>query len=296
MSSELLRFLRRALRQGTWPFLQRYSTFPRILTLGPVELESAGTTAVHVLLCERDVVMLHWMLRSLLSVWSKPFRVVIHDDGSLSRETIASLRATFIGIEVIGAKEAESRMAVLLCDYPGLLRWWPTTHWAKKALDVYLLADSKYMILLDADVLFFGEPSSLFAEESASTWMRDSSYMLDIESQASVGLFGGHPLPPLNAGVGRIERARFDLDLAAALLEVVPRPSNDMVFHAVMTAQRGDFELLPDAYDCGLESGLKGVLVRHYTNPVRFWYYEEGIPHAARNLNLPQSRWSRERI
>jgi hypothetical protein len=71
---------------------------------------------------------------------------------------------------------------------------------------------------LDSDVLFFGEPSTLF-EEGTSAWMRDSSYMLDIESQASVGLFGGHPLPPLNAGVGRIERARFDLDLAAALLE-----------------------------------------------------------------------------
>lgn len=240
--------------------------------------------------------MFHWMLRSLLSLWLKPFRVVIHDDGSLSKETIASLRETFVGIEVIGAKEAEARMAVLLCNHPGLMRWWPTTHWAKKALDVYLLGDSKYMILLDADVLFFGEPSTLFAEEGTSAWMRDSSYMLDIESQASVGLFGGHPLPPLNAGVGRIERARFDLDLAAALLEVVPRPSNDMVFHAVMTAQREDFELLPDAYDCGLESGLKGVLVRHYTNPVRFWYYEEGIPRAARNLELPLSRWSRERI
>lgn len=296
MSSEPVRFLRRALRQGAWPLLQRYSTFPGILTLGPVELASAGATAVHILLCERDVVMFHWMLRSLLSVWFRPFRVVVHDDGSLSKETIASLRRTFVGIEVVGAQEAEARMAVLLRNHPGLLQWWPTTHWAKKALDVYLLGNSKYMILLDADVLFFGEPSTLFAEVGTSAWMRDSSYMLDIESQASVGLFGGHPLPPLNAGVGRIERARFDLDLAAALLKAVPRPSNDMVFHALMTAQREDFELLPDAYDCGLESGLKGVLVRHYTNPVRFWYYEEGIPRAARNLALPLSRWSRERI
>lgn len=296
MTPEFFRFLRRGVRQGAWPLLQRYSTFSRILALPPVELGRESKTGVHVLLCERDVVMFHWMLRSLLSVWKKPFRVVVHDDGSLSRAAAARLRETFVGIEIIGAGEAQERMATLLRNHAGLKAWWLTSHWAKKALDVYLLGESKYMVLLDADVLFFGSPDSLFEEADTSVWMRDSSYMLDMKATESVRYFGGHPLPPLNAGVGRIERSRFNLDLAAALLDRVPRPSNDMVFHAVMTAQREDFELLSDSYDCGLESGLRGVLVRHYTNPVRFWFFEEGIPRVAKNLGLSQGRWLRERI
>lgn len=296
MLRNLLRFTKRSVRQGLWPLLQRYVVLRKILSLPPAKLDTESSFCVHVLLCERDVIMFHWMLRSLLTVWRGPFQVMVHDDGSLTKKSIAAINASFPGVDVVEKREAATRMAEALNGHAELLEWWRASHWAQKALDVYMLGNSRYMVLLDADLLFLGNPSELFTEESTSVWMRDSSYMLDIEPQESVARFGGHPLPALNAGLGRIERSRFRLDLAEKLLRHLRTPSNDMVFHALMTAQKSDFRLLPTTYDCSLECGLKGVIARHYTNPVRFWYYEEGVPRVAKRLGLRLHPWMRERI
>ncbi len=296
MIRDLLRFSKRGARQGSWALLQRYVVLRRILSLPPAKLDVAGDICAHVLLCEKDAVMFHWLLRSLLNVWRGPFQVMVHDDGSLTQRSIASIRASFPGVEVVERREAAVRMSALLAGQDELLEWWRTSHWATKALDVYMLGNSRFVLILDPDLLFFGEPLELFVDQPTSIWMRDSSYMLDVDPQESVARFGGHPLPELNTGLGKIERSRFNLELAAKLLHHLRKPSNDMVFHALMTAQSADFRLLPSTYDCSLERGLKGVIARHYTNPVRFWYYEEGVPRVARNLGLRLHPWLRERI
>jgi hypothetical protein len=162
-------------------------------------------------------------------------------------------------------------------------------------VDVYLLGETPHVVLLDSDILFFADPEELFRDSPEAVWMRDSSYMLYVKPEESVRLFGGQPLPQLNSGVGRIERGRFSLDLAEALLAHLKVPRDDQTLHAVTTARRPAFGLLPDTYDCATERGLRGLVCKHYTNPFRFMYYEEGIPRAAKLLGLPLPRWLRER-
>jgi len=292
-----LAYLKRGLRQGSWPALQRFVVSKKVYDLPPVRLHTNSDTCVHVCLCEAHVTMLHWMLRSLIRHAEAPFRVIIHDDGSCSEKTRAGLMQKFEGLEFITRSEARKRVPPLLKNYPLLREWWPTNEGSinVKWLDAYLLGDSQIILLLDPDVLFFTNPGDLFEVNSRTLWMKDVCYMLEIAPEESVRLFGGHPLPPLNTGVGRIERCRFSLELAERVLRRLQKPRDDMTLHAVITAQGNDFSLLPPSYALATELGLNGIIAKHYTNPYRFWFFEEGVPRVARDLGLPLSRWLRER-
>lgn len=290
-------YVKRGLRQGSWPALQRYVVSKKIYHLPPVRLNTNSEFCVHVALCEAHATMLHWMLRSLLNHARTPFRVVIHDDGSCSETTRNQLEEKFQGLRFITRTEAARMIPPMLENYPLLKEWWPTTKCTihVKWLDAYLLSDSRFILFLDPDVLFFASPQELFEPISTTAWMQDVCYMLEVDAEESVRLFGGCPLPPLNTGLGRIERARFNLDVAQRVLHAIRKPQNDMTVHAVITAQTKEFMLLPPSYCVASQLGLGGVVAKHYTNPYRFWFYEEGIPRVARDLELPLSRWLRER-
>jgi hypothetical protein len=292
-----LSYLKRGLRQGSWPALQRFVVSRKIHGLPPVRLNTNSEFCVHVCLCEAHVTMFHWMLRSLIHHMQAPFRVTVHDDGSCSEKTRAELLEKFDGLQFIRRREAQELMMPLLEHHPLLQRWWPTNERTinVKWLDPYILGDSPFVIVLDPDVLFFRKPGELFEREPQCAWMRDCCYMLEIDSKESVRLFGGHPLPELNTGIGRIERSRFNLDVAEGVLRVLQKPRDDMTLHAVITARRNDFAFLRPAYKLATELGLDGVVAKHYTNPYRFWFYEEGIPRVARDMGLPLARWLRER-
>jgi len=260
-------------------------------------LQTSSDLCVHVHLCQAQATMLHWMLRSLIRHTQVPFRVMVHDDGSCSPETRSELLEKFEGLEFITRSEARERIPPLLKNHPLLRQWWPTTErsWNVKWIDAYLLGDSRFVLFLDPDVLFFANPTELFQRTSQTLWMEDICYMLEIDPQESVRLFGGYPLPPLNTGLGRIERCRFSLDMAERVLQVQREPRGEMTMHAVITAQRRDFSLLPSSYRIATELGLGSVIAKHYVTPYRFWFYEEGIPRVASDLGLPLGRWLRER-
>lgn len=293
---EVLRYLKRGfLRQATWPLLQRYVVAPSITKLPPVHVKPNSELGVHVRICESDAIMLHWSLRSLFNVCQLPFQLTIHDDGSCSEQTLRLFSEKFVGARVVKREEAARQILPNLANHPALRQWWPTTYRSLKWLDVYLLGDSRYIIFLDSDVLFFREPKELFQPCSKTVWMRDSTYTLHIKPEESITLFGGYPLPQLNSGLGRMERSRFNLDLAERVLKHLGRPQDDQTLNAVMTAQYPDYEFLPPSYDNATELGLEGKVAKHYTTPYRFWFYEEGIPRVAKQLDLPLHRWLKER-
>jgi len=293
--TELGRYFKRGIRQGLWPLQQRFIVAPKIMQLPPVELKTSNEFGVHVRICESDAIMLHWALRSLLNVVNIPFQLTIHDDGSCSEQTLSLLAEKFIGITIIKREDAAKRVLPLLKDYPTLLQWWPTTYRSLKWLDIYLLGNTRYIIFLDSDILFFQEPIELFRACPTTVWMQDSSYMLYVQPQESVELFGGYPLPQLNSGLGRMERSRFNLELAEKVLRHLKSPRDDQTLNAVITAQFSDHELLPSSYDCATALGLENKIAKHYTTPFRFWFYEEGIPRVSKLLNMPLHLWLQER-
>lgn len=290
------RFFKRALREGTWPLLQRLLVYPKVLRLPPVPLGSNPDFGVHVVVGEQHVLMAHWMIRTLHHFAGAVLDVTIHGDRTLTPKSAAGFSASFPGIRTIGWKATRDHVRDLLRWHPRLDRWSRQSAWALKGLDVYLLGSSRFVVLVDADVLFFGKPDPLFAATPGAVWMRDGSYALDLPPEAGRDLFGLCPFLQLNAGCGRIARSAFDLDLAERLLAHIGEPVGDQIIHAAMSARLADATLLPALeFNYVKERGLEGRIARHYTTPYRFLLIEEGVPRAARLLGLPLPAPLRER-
>lgn len=290
------RFFKRALRQGTWPLLQRLLVYPKVLRLPPVRFAGNATHAVHTVVRERDAIMAHWMLRTLHHFAPTPLSVTLHLDPTVSPGTARLVAERFPDARVVSHDEAMARVMPQLLGRSRLARWRESSAWAIKAVDTYLLGTSRWMISLDCDVLFFGPPLELFEESPAAAWMEDGNYALDVPPAAGVDGLGLRPLLPINTGVGRIERGLFEPAIAERVLGMVAEPVNDQLIHAALTAQVADAALLPRGpYNYVKERGLEGRIARHYTTPYRFLLIEEGVPRAARLLGLPLPAALRER-
>ena len=290
------RFFKRALRQGTWPLLQRLLVYPRVLGLPPVRFAGNPTHTVHTVVRERDAVMAHWMLRTLHHFAPAPLSVTLHLDPTVRPGTAALLAEKFSGLRIISYAEAMDRVMPALERFPRVKRWRETDLWGIKGLDTYLMGDSRWMLSVDCDVLFFAHPVPLFADSPQAAWMEDGNYALDLPPEAGPEWLGRRPLLALNAGFGRIERGLFDLAVAQKVLERVSNPVNDQVIHAAFTAHAADAALLPKReYNYVKEPGLEARIVRHYTTPYRFLMIEEGVPRVARILGIPLAPLLRER-
>ncbi|HPA19791.1 MAG TPA: hypothetical protein PLU30_18725 [Verrucomicrobiae bacterium] len=290
------RFFKRALRQGTWPLLQRLIVYPSVLKLPPIRFAGNTTHAVHTVVRERDAAMAHWMLRTLHQCAPAPLSVALHLDPTVRPGTAAKLAEKFPDARVISYAEARARVAPAIAGFPRLRRWVDSSPWAIKAVDTYLLGESRWLISVDCDVLFFGPPTSLFGDTPSAVWMEDGNYALDLPPEAGLDLLGLRPLMPINTGVGRIERRLFDPATAERVLERVPEPVNDQVVHAAITARAADATLLPTReYNYVKEPGLEDRIARHYTTPSRFLFVEEGVPRAARLIGMRLPPLLRER-
>ncbi len=280
MKSEFLRFARRALRQGSWPLLQRFVVCPKVLDLPPTECSSSADFSVHVLVCEKDAIMLHWSLRSLLRHASVPFQLHIHDDGSCSAETLAKFREKFHKAVVVSRQEAQNTISSRIGHLPELIGWWQRDYIAVKCIDFYLLGESKWVVVLDPDVLFFSDPVEVFVSHERALWMQDCFYSLYIDPEEARSRFGVIP-SQVNGGLGRMPRSSIDLSLLREVIRFKADSAiqqrgrerglpkyEDQTYHALLAARQTNHELLPATYQVATEPGLQHVIAKHYT-PLR---------------------------
>lgn len=308
MQTEIVRFIKRAVRQGTWPILQRYRVLRKILDLPQVSIPNEAEYEIHAMVCENDALMLHWALRSFLHHCDVPIGIVIHDDGTCSAETLERFRTAFVGAQIVPRAVAAETMARILSPHRGMFEWWKSNVAATKWIDCYCLGRAEQIIFLDSDVLFFARPSELFHLRESAVWMKDVAYMLHLDPEEVAANFGGAQPPQLNTGLGRVPRRWFDLEVACRVKELIRTPSvqsraiirglpkiDDMTFHAVITGVNGGGSYLSEAYAVATEPGLRSTVAKHYVCPQRFGFFEEGIPRVAKQLEVPLAHWLTER-
>lgn len=293
----VLSFLKRGARLGTWPLFQRYIVAPKVSKLPPVHVRKDPFFSVHTLLHRNDIIMYEWMLRSLLLHSSANFSVKVHEDGSFTDTDQKYLESKFPGIEIIRRKSSDEEVFKKIADYPAVTKYRKEHFWALKALDVYLLGTEKYMVLIDADVLFFSDPVELFTDDNSNFWMKDVAYNLGIPEATVREKLGTGPLKPMNAGLGRAMRNAVSLPTAESFLNIQANPVNDMIFHTLFCTRHSSLELLDnEKYMLQFKLQTQGVAAKHYVNPIRYWFWEEGVPRVATQLQLPLHRFLKERL
>jgi hypothetical protein len=167
---------------------------------------------VSTLLCHAHVDMALVCLGSLRSSLREPFRLRIHDDGTLAEED--RLRLAVLGSpEFVSRREADERIEPVIAGHPRSLAFRRSNPLALKLLDACLLAEGE-LLYCDSDVLFLRAVEGLFdaGGPQASVFMRDEQNAYSLRSWQ----LARHRLripARLNTGLFRFPRDRFDLDL-----------------------------------------------------------------------------------
>lgn len=175
------------------------------------------------LLCHAHVPMAMRCLGSLRRCHGPAFRLVIHDDGSLTDEDCARLQDALPGdMGFVRRAEADAALSSVLERYPACRRYRARGPMAIKLLDIPLLTGGGRLAYCDADILFL-RPFSGFHRVWDTT---DAPFIFarDLETVYSVRYFhvlGRRSLPfisRLNAGVMLVDTGRIDLDFIEHVL------------------------------------------------------------------------------
>lgn len=138
----------------------------------PVPCRPTADFEVHSLLGTRHVGMCLWAVKSFLASAGQAHRVVLHDDGTLSPRDVATLQAHLPGVRVILRAEADRLVRPLVARHEHLQGYrfatLARTDWGRrmsvfslKLLDFTLLSDTRKILALDTDVLFFARPQEI---------------------------------------------------------------------------------------------------------------------------------------
>ena len=161
-------------------------------------------------------------LASLARFNRAPFRLRIHDDGTLTEEDRDRLRAVLPSVGFVGRREADGLMAARLERHPACLRYRRSQVMSLKLFDI-ALAEPGPMHYCDSDILFLrpftGFSAPLAAARPPLVLMRDR---FNTYSGGWRQLLARDRVPladRINAGLILLDPARLDLDFVEWFLQ-----------------------------------------------------------------------------
>jgi hypothetical protein len=201
---------------------RRYYTeqFPSaIYDSRPVHCGETRGYEVHILTCERDRTIAFWALKSFYYYLGEHPPLVVHDDGSLTEESLQLFGDHFPGCTVVRADQAdadsrlrESLKSLPLCE---LWRFRSDFQLAKKLFDFPSFSTEPLVVGIDSDILFFRKPLEILECTSASTPFISSDYQDAYEFAPN----DFQLIPRLNSGLFGLHRDAFDFTLVEKWLE-----------------------------------------------------------------------------
>ncbi len=225
---------------------------------------------------------------SLLAQAGRPLRVVVIDDGTLSKEQAAALARVLPGLEVIWAAETQRRLDEFLpaSRFPNLRQRRLVYPHLRKLTDVHA-GGTGWKLVLDSDMLFHHRPDFLL------DWLESPDrpcHMMDVENAYgySLGLMtelAGATIPDkLNVGVCGLRSDAIDWDrleywcgamleregshylqeqaLTAMLVASTPRAAAPAAEYVVRPARK--------------ETEQPTAVLHHYVAESKAWYFRFG--------------------
>ena len=203
---------------------------------------------------------------------------VFHDDGSLDARAKKRLAGLLAGSRVVARSEADAAAAEALAGYPRCRALRDTLPHSLKFFDVPLFANRERVIVLDTDVLFYGEPAELVSRcAGGGAWFNEEvPEQYAIERPKLEELLGMEIRRNINSGVSAIGAEIFDFGFAERVLGICgaawvhPNLVEQTLF-ALCASRLPGGGLLPRDYE--ISSGLrrrKDSVVRHYAAHSKF--------------------------
>jgi hypothetical protein len=177
---------------------------------------------VHTLACEAHLWFAIPCLRSLAECSAEPVRLVIHDDGSLTEESLARFVAAFPDAQLVSRRAADEQLAEALGRFPHMAAARKHLPHVLKLFDATMINPERIahpepvVCYVDTDVLFQKRFQGLFPDEAGAAGA--GVFMMDRANS-----FGAHPgdfwpfgplrvARQLNSGLFWVKRDRIDYE------------------------------------------------------------------------------------
>jgi hypothetical protein len=254
---------------------------PKIIRAKPISIRPSSNFEIHALVSKKDFYQLLWALYSFFICNSNDVSLVVHDDGTLSKDHQMILNKLFPGSRMIMRSHADAIMSDKLIDYPKCLNFRSGHPTNLKVLDFWLLAESKNIIFFDSDLIFLEDPKEVFDDQSQSTFLQDIWTNYCISTDRLVKILGYPVKQNVNIGFGCVRTEIFQLDFIESLLGY-PEIKNasyiaDQTILAAITS-KGSLRLLDKQYQMVMSPSFENRTVNHYTSVIRYKFYTEAIP------------------
>ena len=177
---------------------------------------------VHILTSEQDHTMALWALKSFYHSLGERPKLVVHDDGTMTGETVRVFQRHFPRCTVVRT-DPEDRLRDSLSGLPLCELWRFRCHapLARKLFDFPSHATEPFIVGIDSDLLFFRKPLEILECTRASIPFMACDYQDAYEFDAALARSADESIalvPRLNSGLFGMHAAAFDFTLVETLL------------------------------------------------------------------------------
>lgn len=280
--------LKRDIRRGWSAAYHDYKVRPLIQKwIWPFWSDAPMSVPVHVLTGEKDWQLCAWMLASFIHHTEHTWKIVIHDDGTLTDIIRSELSALFKNARIISRKQADAELDNVLKPLPFCYEYRGMHPLALKIFDMPYFCEAPRFIMLDSDVLFFNHPREIMDWVGSSAnecWFNEdvAEGSLIPEKDALEDL-GVKLWPRVNSGIGLITKEAVNFEFCDRALGETPILKGhlwrvEQTLFALSASRHGKGGLLPKTYEVTLgKHAGENCVARHYVGGVRDRFYGEGL-------------------
>lgn len=242
--------------------------FRSILSTAPMKCLHDSRNEIHVLVCKRDMNMCLVAVKSFLRFYDQ-IKIVIHDDGSLSKVDLSKIQDHLPGARVISRREADLALLAVLPE--DIARARAEHVLIMKVIDFNYFSTADKMVLLDSDIVFTGEP------EEAIDWLENDINQSFYNSDPLKDTFRAKKLPggvilPENFNSGFLGYSGIiQLENIISAIRTIDYFLEDQTVYAFLLASSKTRALDPERYFI-FEGGDIPVSAKmvHFISPNRF--------------------------
>jgi hypothetical protein len=280
-------------REGFLNAYKRWRLWSRILATPPIVtdvLTPGCHQSVH-LMCHRgDYLTAIWALKSFYYHSQKTFPLVLHVNGESTPSLEERLRAHFPNARFIFQPEADQVVESFLGERNchKLLSFRKAIPTVQKLTDFLIMAKSRRIVIIDADVLFFRCPDELLrSDDSDGVFLAQRDFMSAYTIAPSRGMaeFGIDLQPEINVGIIRLAPELVDLVRCEQYLAhpefAQLEGHTEQTLWALEASRTKAVAYLPPSYDIS-ENGhpdYTTLKARHFSGLSRPLLTREGIPY-----------------
>ncbi|MBI2065063.1 MAG: hypothetical protein HYT62_03375 [Candidatus Yanofskybacteria bacterium] len=242
--------------------------------------------------------MFAWMLTSFLFHSKLRPVVIIHDDGTIDKDTEKLIQSKFPNTKVMFRDETTKRI-LEMPDIPEIIKRsrLECHFFFDKLTNALLFSKAKKLIVSDSDILYYGEPTEVVdfvlgrsdCDAMAQRHIGDDiDFILRMDDYYTNKYdLRDNKVALLNGGYLIIDKDKFSIDQLAEYLTHTERPLNDYFIEmegwTCLFAQVDYKFLSTDRY------AIKGLLnnnmvMKHYTSPRRYEMFAYGIDMARKSM------------